>query len=85
MRGLVDNGSWTKWYVMGRWAYGDDTIYRTSVGGQGDANGFVSIDTFFAKDHPLTQYQLRATLYRKATSKATPRMQMEMLVCELMI
>jgi len=74
MRGLVDTGVSTKWYVMGRWAYGDDTIYRTSVRGQGDANGFVSIDTFFAKDHPLTQYQLRATLFRKVTSKATPRL-----------
>jgi hypothetical protein len=72
MRGVTDKGTSTKWYVLGRWAYGDDTIYRTSVGGQGDANGFVSIDTFFAKDHPLTQYQLRATLYRKASTTATP-------------
>src|SRR5437870_5016405 len=23
--------------LMGRWAYGDDTIFRTSIGGQGDA------------------------------------------------
>lgn len=74
MRGLVDGGAWTKWYVMGRWAYGDDTIYRTSVGGQGDADGYVAIDTFFAKDHPLTRYQLRATLYRKTGSTATPRL-----------
>jgi hypothetical protein len=57
---------------MGRWAYGDDTIFRTSVGGQGDADGYVSIDTFFAKDHPLTQYQLRVTLYRKAGTSAKP-------------
>ena len=74
MRGVTDKSAPTKWYVLGRWAYGDDTIYRTSVGGQGDANGFVSIDTFFAKDHPLVQYQLRATLYRKASSTATPRL-----------
>ena len=74
LHGLTDKGTWTKWYVLGRWAYGDDTIYRTSVGGQGDADGFVSIDTFFAKDHPLTRYQLRATLYRKATTSAAPRL-----------
>jgi hypothetical protein len=76
MRGVTNKSAPTKWYVLGRWAYGDDTIYRTSVGGQGDANGFVSIDTFFAKDHPLVQYQLRATLYRKASasSTATPRL-----------
>ena len=72
LHGLTDKGTWTKWYVLGRWAYGDDTIFRTSVGGQGDADGFVSIDTFFAKDHPLTRYQLRATLYRKASTSSAP-------------
>jgi Peptidase_C39 like family len=76
LRGVTDKGASTKWYVMGRWAYGDDTIHRTSVGGQGDANGFVSIDTFFAKDHPLTQYQLRATLYRKASTAVSPRLRL---------
>jgi hypothetical protein len=72
MRGLTDKGTWTKYYVMGRWAYGDDTIYRTSVGGQGDADGYVAIDTFFAKDHPLTRYQLRVTLYRKIGVSSSP-------------
>jgi Peptidase_C39 like family len=72
LRGSATKGATTKWYVMGRWAYGDDTIFRTSVGGQGDADGFISVDTFFAKDHPLTRYQLRATLYRAATAGATP-------------
>jgi hypothetical protein len=72
MRGVTEKGASTKWYVMGRWAYGDDTIYGTSVGGQGDADGYVSVDTFFAKDHPLTRYQLRATLYRKASTTASP-------------
>jgi hypothetical protein len=59
---------------MGRWAYGDDTIFRTSVGGQGDADGYVAIDTFFAKDHPLVRYQLRATLYRASSTTASPRL-----------
>jgi hypothetical protein len=63
MRATTDKGATTKWYVMGRWAYGDADFQRTSVGGQGDADGFVSIDTFFAKDHPLTSYQLSVTLY----------------------
>jgi hypothetical protein len=74
MRGVVSKGTTTKWYVLGRWAYGEETILRTSVGGQGDANGFVSIDTFFAKDHLLTSYQLRVTLYRTPTATATPRL-----------
>jgi hypothetical protein len=74
LRGVTDKGAATKWYVMGRWAYGDDTIFRTSVGGQGDADGYVSIDTFFAKDHPLVRYQLRATLYRASSATASPRL-----------
>src|SRR5436305_3017920 len=63
MRALTDKGTQTKWYTMGRWTYGDADIQRTSVGGQGDADGFVSIDTFFAKDHLLTAYQLSVTLF----------------------
>jgi hypothetical protein len=74
MRATTDRATTTKWYTMGRWAFGDGDIQRTSVGGQGDADGFVSIDTFFAKDHPLTSYQLQVTLYRVAGSSATPRL-----------
>src|SRR5437667_107386 len=68
MRATTDKGDLTKWYVMGRWAYGDGDIQRTSVGGQGDADGYIAIDTFFAKDHPMTAYQLRLTLYRAVGS-----------------
>jgi hypothetical protein len=60
----TDGVSWTKWYTMGRWASGDTDIKRNSVGGQGDADGYVAIDTFFAKDHPFTGYRLRVTLYK---------------------
>ena len=72
MRGTTDQGHLTKWYVMGRWAYGDQDIHRTSVGGQADADGYVAIDTFFAKDHPLVSYQLSVTLLRVPGSTATP-------------
>lgn len=77
MRGTTTAGAATKWYVMGRWtsqmpAAGTD-IHRTSVGGQGDANGTISIDTFFAaKRVALTDYRLRVTLYRKSGTTATP-------------
>jgi hypothetical protein len=73
MRATVDTGHVTKWYTMGRWAYGDGDIHRNSVGGQGDADGYIAIDTFFAKDHPMVAYQLRLTLYRLPGSTATPR------------
>src|SRR5712691_4492698 len=64
MRAQADDGHPTKWYVMGRWAYGDADIHRTSVGQPGDADGYIAIDTFFAKDHPMVGYQLELTLYR---------------------
>jgi hypothetical protein len=76
MRGVISKGAPTKWYILGRWAYGEETILRTSVGGQGDANGFVSIDTFFAKDHLLSSYQLRVTLYRTPATTARPRLRL---------
>ncbi len=68
----LDDGHWGAWYVLGRWASSDTDFHRTSVGGQGDADGYVAIDTFFAKDHPAVAYRLRLTLLRRAGSKATP-------------
>jgi hypothetical protein len=68
----LDDGHLAKWYILGRWTAGDDDFHRTSVGFQGDSDGTVSIDTFFAKDHPAVAYRLRLTLYRRAGSTATP-------------
>ncbi|GII81024.1 membrane protein [Sphaerisporangium rufum] len=66
-------GGLTKWYVMGRWAYGEQDIRRTSLPGQGDAGGTVAVDTFVAATgRPITGYQLRLTLYRAPGSHATP-------------
>ena len=61
----LNNGHWAKWYILGRWTYDDSNFHRTSVGGQGDADGFVAIDTFFTKDHPAVAYQLRLTIFRR--------------------
>jgi Peptidase_C39 like family len=63
MSAVRRDGTQTKWYTMGTWAYGDGDIHRTSVGGQGDGDGYIAIDTFFAKDHPLYGYQLKVDLY----------------------
>jgi Peptidase_C39 like family len=68
----LNDGHWGKWYILGRWSSSDSDFHRTSVGGQGDADGFVSIDTFFTKDHPAIAYRLRLTLYRRAGSSASP-------------
>ena len=62
----LNNGHWTKWYILGRWTYNDSDFHRTSVGGQGDADGFISVDTLFTKDHPAVAYRLRLTILRRA-------------------
>ena len=72
MRARRDDGNLTKWYTMGIWASGDGDIYRTSVGHQGDADGYIAIDTFFAKDHPMIGYQLKLDLYRLRGLSASP-------------
>jgi len=78
MHGHTTSGTTTKWYVMGRWtsqmpSAADGDIHRTSLGGQGDADGTIAIDTFLAaKSVALTDYQLRVTLYRVHGSTAAP-------------
>jgi hypothetical protein len=73
LRGVTPGGSTTKWYVMGRWAADDAEFTRTSLGGQGDADGTVSIDTFVAAAGTgLDSWQLRLTLYRPVGQGGTP-------------
>jgi len=73
MRGTTNAGTLTKWYVMGRWASGDSDIHRTSLGGQGDTDGTIAIDTFLSrKGVTLTDYQLRVVLLRLPTATAGP-------------
>ena len=68
------SGRTTKWYLLGIWASGDGTIHRTSRSAQGDADGFIAIDTFIRskKAAPLTSYQLRVTLYRVFGTSGSP-------------
>jgi len=68
----MDDGHWAKWYILGQWSSDDYSFHRTSVGGQGDADGFVSIDTFFAKDHLAIAYRLKATLYSETGATGGP-------------
>ena len=68
------SGRTTKTYVLGIWASGDGTIHRTSVPLQGDADGFIAIDTFIRskKAAPLDTYKLRLTLYRADSASGAP-------------
>ncbi|MGW0913444.1 peptidase C39 family protein [Streptomyces sp. NPDC002784] len=76
LKGTYSDGTGTPWYVMGRWAAGDQDIRRTSVDDQTDDKSTIWTDTF-AIDDPatglrLTSYRLRLTLYRKPGTKRTP-------------
>lgn len=64
LRVLTPVNGWSKWYVMGEWAFGTDSIQRTSVNGQGDANGTVYTDTYVARSgNEPTAYQLQEVLH----------------------
>src|SRR5256884_2422769 len=65
-------GRETRWWRMGIWAYGDETIRRTSVNGQSDADGAVETDTFKTRGEKMTAYRARVTLSRGAPSGASP-------------
>src|SRR5437588_111028 len=65
-------GRETRWWRMGIWAYGDETIRRTSVGGQSDADGVVETDTFKTSAEKMTAYRARVTLSRTTAAGATP-------------
>ncbi|MFE7273107.1 peptidase C39 family protein [Streptomyces sp. NPDC057623] len=76
LEGTYSDGTATPWYVLGRWAAGDQDIRRTSVDDQSDGRSSVWTDTF-AIDDPatglrLTSYRLRLTLHRKPGTKLTP-------------
>jgi hypothetical protein len=77
MQGRTDAGATTAWYVMGRWAFGDSDVIRTSLPDQSDASGFVDVDTFVGRGAVrLRAYQLRVTLYREAGRHVSPTLTM---------
>lgn len=56
---------WSKWYVLGIWASDYSTIRRHSVKLQGDADGFVAVDTFVSsnKKETTNSFQLKLRLF----------------------
>ncbi|MFB8760027.1 peptidase C39 family protein [Streptomyces nigra] len=77
LKGTYSDGTATPWYVMGRWAAGDQDIRRTSVDDQSDGRSSIWTDTF-AIDDPATglrlaSYRLRLTLYRTPGTEVTPK------------
>lgn len=74
--GHYSDGAATPWFVMGRWAAGDQDIRRTSVDDQSDGRASIWTDTFAVDDASsglrLVSYRLRLTLYRRPGSRLTP-------------
>lgn len=76
LTGTYSDGTDTPWYVMGRWASGDQDIRRTSVDDQTDGRSTIWTDTFSIDDAAsglrLVSYRLRLTLYRTPGTRITP-------------
>ncbi|MGI5453081.1 peptidase C39 family protein [Streptomyces sp. CA-249302] len=76
LHGTYSDGIATPWYVMGRWAAGDQDIKRTSVDDQTDNKSTIWTDTFAIDDATtglrLVSYRLRLTLYRRPGTELTP-------------
>jgi hypothetical protein len=77
LKGTYNTGTQTPWYVMGRWAEGDQDIKRSTLDGQGDPYSTIWTDTFAIDDAAagvlLHSYQLRLTLYRQPGQPRSPR------------
>jgi hypothetical protein len=80
LHGTYNTGAQTPWYVMGRWASGDQDIKRSTLDGQGDPWSTIWTDTFSIDNAAagvlLRSYQLRVTLYRAPGQTASPRVRM---------
>jgi hypothetical protein len=80
LHGTYNTGAETPWYVMGRWASGDQDIKRSTLDGQGDPWSSIWTDTFAIDDATagvlLRSYQLRLTLYRTPGQAASPVVRM---------
>ncbi len=68
-------GHFTKYYNLGVWAADSSTVQRHSVRTQGDADGFVAVDTLILdKKHNADAYQLKVRLF-SADASAVPALE----------
>jgi Peptidase_C39 like family len=64
-RAQYGGARWSKWYILGIWAFDYSTIHRHSVRLQGDSDGFVAVDTFVSsnKKETTNKFQLKLLLF----------------------
>ncbi len=73
VQGVADDGTTSKWYVLGRWADDDAAFHPTSLGGQRDDLATVSIDTLVTRNaHTFDSYRIKVALLRPTGSTVTP-------------
>ena len=72
VRGTSEGGTRSSWDTLGRWARGDASFKRTSLGSQTDDLARVATDTWVATYSGFTSWQLRVRLLRKAGTSLTP-------------
>ncbi len=73
IRAKVDGGRFTKYYNLGIWASDSSTVARHSVRRQGDADGFVAVDTLVLDDKLRGEaYELTFRLFSENPSAAVP-------------
>jgi hypothetical protein len=72
VRGVSEAGTRSSWDTLGRWASGDASFRRTSLGSQTDDLARVSTDTWIATYGGFRSWQLRVRLLRKAGTAQSP-------------
>ncbi|SCL33020.1 Peptidase_C39 like family protein [Micromonospora pallida] len=70
--GWADDAPVTGWYVLARWAAGDEGIRPTSVPGQRDGQAEVDADTLVVTGAEPTGWQVRVTLARPVGAALGP-------------
>jgi hypothetical protein len=73
VRGQAADGTVSSWDSMAEWTLDNPSRQRRSLGSQTDDLARVSVDTWQAAT-PLTQWQVRVSLYRNAATKPVVRL-----------
>ncbi|HXH79180.1 peptidase C39 family protein [Nocardioides sp.] len=73
VRGQAPDGTLSSWDSMAEWTLDNPALPRRSLGSQSDDLARVSVDTWQAAT-PLTQWQVRVSLYRNAATRPVVRL-----------
>jgi hypothetical protein len=77
VQGTADDGTTSKWYVLGRWSEDDTTFHPTSVPRQADSLATVWTDTLATRGgHTFDDYRIKVALMRPAGSHVSPSVSM---------